>query len=81
MKYLTLIFGLFFFSVLSADGILNPKRCSSFFEKYFEARNRKIRTVFGWKQIWYLWHKFRWKFSKPKQISSVKQWRDLAKGE
>ena len=40
MKYLTLIFGLLFFSVLSADGHLkSEKDVLASLQKYFEARN------------------------------------------
>ena len=40
MKYLTLIFGLLFFTVLSADGHLkSEKDVLASLQKYFEARN------------------------------------------
>ena len=83
MKYLTLIFGLIFFSVLSADGHLKSEQeVLASLQKYFEARNNEdYETVVSMESRSGTYGtNSDGSFHKPKQISSVEQWKRFNQG-
>ena len=83
MKYLTLIFGLLFFSVLSADGHLKSEQeVLASLQKYFEARNNEdYETVVSMESRSGTYGtNSDGSFHKPKQISSVEQWKRFNQG-
>ena len=83
MKYITLLFGLLFFSVLSADGHLkSEKDVLVALQEYFEARNSQdYKTVIALESKSGTYGtNSDGSFRKPKQISSVEQWKRSGQG-
>ena len=83
MKYITLFFGLLFFSVLSADGHLkSEKDVLVALQEYFEARNTEdYKTVVALESKSGTYGtNSDGSFHKPKQISSVEQWKRSGQG-
>ena len=83
MKYLTLTFGLLVFSVLSADGHLKSEQeVLASLQKYFEARNNEdYETVVSMESRSGTYGtNSDGSFHKPKQISSVEQWKRFNQG-
>ena len=83
MKYITLLFGLLFFSALSADGHLKSEQdVLVSLQQYFEARNSEdYKTVVALEsQSGTYGTNSDGSFHKPKQISSVQQWKKSNQG-
>ena len=78
MKYITLTIGLLFFSFVNADGHLqSEKDVLVLVDKYFEARNNEdYETVVSLESRSGTYGtNSDGSFHKPKQISSVEQWK------
>ena len=83
MKYITLLFGLLFFSALSADGHLKSEQdVLVSLQQYFEARNSEdYKTVVALESKSGTYGtNSDGSFHKPKQISSVQQWKKSNQG-
>jgi ketosteroid isomerase-like protein len=83
MKYITLLFGLLFFSALSADGHLKSEQdVLVSLQQYFEARNSEdYKTVVALESKSGTYGtNSDGSFHKPKQISSVQQWEKSNQG-
>ncbi len=83
MKYIILTIGLFFFSVVNADGHLqSEKDVLVLVDKYFEARNNEdYETVVALESRSGTYGtNSDGSFHKPKQISSVEQWKRFNQG-
>ncbi len=83
MKYITLIIGMFFFSVVNADGHLkSEKDVLVLVNKYFEARNNEdYETVVALESRSGTYGtNSDGSFHKPKQISSIEQWKRFNQG-
>ena len=83
MKYLTLIFGFLFLTALSADGHLKSEQeVLASLQKYYEARNSEdYETVVALESRSGTYGtNSDGSFHKPKQISSVEQWKRFSQG-
>lgn len=83
MKYLSLIIGLLFFSLLSADAHLKAEQeVLAELERYFEARNNEdYETVVSLESRDGTYSSNSdGSFHKPKQISTVEQWQRFNQG-
>jgi len=83
MKYLTLIFGFLFLTALSADGHLKSEQeVLASLQKYYEARNSEdYETVVALESRSGTYGtNSDGSFHKPKQISSVEQWKNFNQG-
>ena len=83
MKYITLLFGLLFFSALSADGHLKSEQdVLVSLQQYFEARNSEdYKTVVALESKSGTYGtNSDGSFHKPKQITSVESWKRSNQG-